>query len=378
MKGDILIKGLFPLGGPVAKEDLVGREDFIVSLVNRLLDGQSVMLAGPRRIGKTSLAHEVLRRLKEKKVYTAAVDFFRFSGRRNFAVSLIDACLENRTGISKTLSILRDKAKALAGGAQLAIKLADLEISFGFPEKKTEDELIDYALRLPGILAARDDKLMVVMFDEFQDARRVTDTEIFKRMRAHFQAQKNVTCLFLGSKEGMMQTLFSERKEAFYRFAAMLPIPYIAEGDWIPYITQKFASRNIRTDENVVKEIVFLSGGHPQDTMFLCSEVYYTLLETGDNVLTHDYVRLGYSRAMLALAPIFDEMLDDLSARPQVRRVLHQLAMGENTYQEGIHPNKVKRAIDNLINRAIIEKTARGSYVFVEPMFQRYILQQFQ
>jgi len=42
---------LFPLG-PVAREDLVGREDFIASLVNRLSDGQSVMLAGPRRIGR--------------------------------------------------------------------------------------------------------------------------------------------------------------------------------------------------------------------------------------------------------------------------------------------------------------------------------------
>lgn len=81
---------------------------------------------------------------------------------------------------------------------------------------------------------------------------------------------------------------------------------------------------------------------------------------------------------MLALAPIFDEVLDDLSSRPQARRVLHQLALGENAYQEGIHPNKVKRAIDRLINRAVIEKTARGSYVFVEPMFQRYILEQFQ
>ena len=275
-----MTRGLFPVGGPVAKEDLVGREDFIVSLVNRLLEGQSVMLAGPRRIGKTSLAHEVLRRLKEKGAYTAAVDFFRFSGKRDFAVSLIDACLENRTGINKTLNILRYRAKALAGGAKFAIKLRDLEISFGFPEKKSDDELLDYALRLPGILAGRDDKLMVVMFDEFQDAPRVTDAEIFKRMRAHFQVQKGAAYLFLGSKEGMMQTLFSGRKEAFYHFATMLPIPGIAEDDWVPYITQKFASRNILVDDNVVKEIVHLSGGHPQDTMFLCSEVYYTLLET--------------------------------------------------------------------------------------------------
>jgi len=367
--------GLFPLGGPVPKEDLVGREQFMISLVNRLSEGQSIMLAGPRRIGKTSLAHEVLRRFRKAGAYTASVDFFRFSSKRDFATSLIDACLENRTRISKTLNILRDRATILTGGAQFAIKLKDLHISLGF-ERKSDDDLLNYALQLPGVLSEKDNKLMVVMFDEFQDASRVTGPEIFKRMRAHFQTQKSVAYLFLGSKEGMMRTLFSARKEAFYRFATMLPIPAITEDEWVPYITRKFASRNIQADEGAVKEIVRLSGGHPQDTMFLCSEIHYALLETGHNMLTHNYVRLGYDRAMLALAPIFDQVLDDLGNRPQVRKVLHQLAMGENAYKEGIHPNKVKRAIDLLMSKAIIEKTARGSYVFVEPMFQQYILQE--
>ncbi|RKL61376.1 ATP-binding protein [Thermoanaerobacteraceae bacterium SP2] len=367
--------GLFPLGGPVSKEDLVGREEFINSLIHRLSEGQSIMLAGPRRIGKTSIAYEVLRRLKKAGAYTASVDFFRFSSKRDFAISFIDACLENRTGINRTLTILRDKAKMLTGGAQFAIKLNDLEISLGY-EKKSDDELLDYALRLPGILAKKDNKLMVVMFDEFQDAPNVIDPEIFKRMRAHFQTQQGVSFLFLGSKEGMMKNLFTGRKEAFYRFATMLPIPAIIEEEWMPYITQKFASRNIQTDETVIKEIIHLSGGHPQDTMFLCSEIHYALLETGYNVLNLNYVKLGYERAMLSLAPVFDEILDDLGKRPQVRKVLFQLARGENAYQEGTHPNKVKRAIDLLMAKAVIEKTARGSYVFVEPMFQQYILRE--
>lgn len=356
------------------KEDLVGREEFLTSLVARLSEGQSIMLAGPRRIGKTSLAYEVLRRLKENGAYTAAVDLFRFSGKRDFAANFIDACLENRTGIRKTLSALRDRAKALTGGAQFAVKLYDLEISFGFPDRKSDDELLDFALRLPGTLTERDNKTMVVLLDEFQDASRVIDREIFKKMRAHFQTQKNVAYLFLGSKEGMMQALFSGRKQAFYRFATMLPIPGISMDDWLPYIEKKFASRGIESSESVVREIVRLSGGHPQDTMFLCSEIYYVLLETGASILSHEYVQLGYQRALLALAPVFDEILDDLSSRPQVRRVLDDLAAGANVYREGVHPNTIKRAVDYLISKAVIERTARGSYLFVEPMFQEYIL----
>jgi hypothetical protein len=369
-----MIDRLFPLGGPVSEEDLVDREDFISSLLTRLSDGQSVMLAGPRRIGKTSLALEVLRRLKKRQFYTAAVDLFRVSGRRDFAEALIDACLENRTGMKRTLATLKDRARVVAGGAKLSLKLQGLEISLGSLEKDPDAKILDYALDLPALLAERDKRPVVVFFDEFQEAARIAGGEIYKKMRSHFQIQKNVSYLFLGSKEGMMETLFGSRKHAFYRFATVLPIPSVPEDAWVDYIVGKFARRGIEAEEEPVREIVRLTGGHPQDTMSVCSEAYYALLETGQKVLTLDCVRLGYERAMLTLAPVFDEILDELGRRPQVRRVLQQVAAGSGPYFESPNPNMAKRAVDLLIRKGILERKRRGEYAFVEPMFRDYVL----
>src|SRR3954469_19590618 len=64
----------FPVGGPVPASDLVGREAYIRRITERLTDGNHVLLAGPRRIGKTSLILEVLRRLRRKGASTAYVD----------------------------------------------------------------------------------------------------------------------------------------------------------------------------------------------------------------------------------------------------------------------------------------------------------------
>src|SRR5256712_12770977 len=64
----------FPVGGPVPASDLVGREGYLRRLVERLEDGQHVLIAGPRRIGKTSLLLEALRRLRRKGHHTAYVD----------------------------------------------------------------------------------------------------------------------------------------------------------------------------------------------------------------------------------------------------------------------------------------------------------------
>ncbi|WP_242839597.1 AAA family ATPase [Desulfofundulus thermocisternus] len=367
---------LFPVGGPVSEKDIVDREDFITSLQIRLGDGQSVMLAGPRRIGKTSIAYEVLRRLKEQGFYTASVDFFRLSNKREFAVSLINACLENRTGIRKTLDVLKDRAKAIAGMAKLTIKLEDLEFGFGFLHgEPDENALLDYALDLPEILATRDGRNMVVLFDEFQDASRVvSQEEIYKKMRSHFQNHKNVSYLFLGSKEGIMKALFSNRKEAFYRFAVILPIPSIPEDSWVTYITRKFAEQNIEVDSEITRGILQKTGGHPQDTMLVCSEIYYALLEAGKNTVTPKFVQLGYDRALLILAQIYDEILDELSQKSHVREVLKRIAAGNRVYSRKANPNEIKRALDYLMAKAIIEKDGRGSYKFVEPMFQEYIL----
>jgi len=369
---------LFPLGGPVPEEDIVDREDFIVSLETRLSEGQSVMLAGPRRIGKTSLAHEVLRRLKKKGFYVASVDFFRISSKRNMALSIIDSCLENRTGIRKTLDVIWDRAKLLASSAKIAVRLKDLEISFGFPKKEMDDNaLLEYALALPDVLAEKDKKRMVVLFDEFQDAGQIAGQDVYKLMRSHFQLQRNVSYLFLGSKEGMMQSLFGGRKHAFYRFATVLPIPQIPENAWIEYIARKFRDKNVEVRSDfVLKEIIRLSGGHPQDTMLICSEAYYTLLESGENRLSVDIVKIAYDRAMIILTPVFDGILDEMGKKPLLREVLRRIAAEKAIYR-GESPIEVKRAIDRLLMGAIIEREGRGKYRFVEPMLKEYILRSY-
>ena len=368
--------GLFPLGGPVSKNDIVDREDFLVSLGMRLSEGQSIMLAGPRRIGKTSLALEVLRRLKAKGSYVAFVDLFRYNTKKELALAIIDACLENRSGLSKTTAALKDGLKRITGGAKLTAKVQDLEFEFGLPsESRSDDELFNYALQLPEILAKRDKKHIVVVFDEFQEVIRIAGEDALKVMRSYFQLQEGVAYLFLGSKEGMMNTIFGDKRQAFYRFATILPIPPIPTEAWKEYLSRKFLEKKIAANDGSFIEILDFSGGHPQDTMLLCSEVYYALLEAGEGKLTLDFVRTGYNRALLTLSPVFDELLDELGKTINVRHVLISIAKGNRIYSGlNSNPNEIKRAVDILIEKAIIEKSSRGSYYFVEPMLKNYLI----
>ncbi|WP_206812503.1 AAA family ATPase [Paradesulfitobacterium ferrireducens] len=368
---------LFPLGGPVSEHDIVDREDFLISLETRLSEGQSIMLAGPRRIGKTSIALEVLRRIRTKGCYTALIDLFRYNSKKELALGIINACYENRSGIKKTTTALKDGLKKITGSAKLTAKIQDLEIALGLPaENRNDDELLTYALKLPEVLAQTDNRQIVLVFDEFQEVIRIAGEETLKVMRSYFQTQENAAYLFLGSKEGMMNTIFGDKRQAFYRFATILPIPAVSEAAWGTYISKKFAEKKITISHQTVTEILSRTGGHPQDTMLLCSEIYYALLEAGEDKLTFAFVQLGHARALATLSPVFDEILDELGKTALTRNVLMGLAAGKRIYS-GLsnNPNEIKRAVDTLISKGIIEKSGRGTYHFIEPMLKDYLLE---
>src|SRR3989442_6561153 len=102
----------FPVGGPVPAADLVGREGYLRRLVERLEDGQHVLVAGPRRIGKTSLVLEALRRLRRRGQHTAYVDCLGATDLRGLGERLADAVLQNLTGVERTF----EQANAIAAG----------------------------------------------------------------------------------------------------------------------------------------------------------------------------------------------------------------------------------------------------------------------
>src|SRR5256886_15504375 len=91
----------FPLGGPVPAADLVGREGYIRRATARLADGNHILIAGPRRIGKTSAMLEILRRLRRRELHTAYVDCMGAPDIRGLGERLADPGLEHGSGVER-------------------------------------------------------------------------------------------------------------------------------------------------------------------------------------------------------------------------------------------------------------------------------------
>jgi AAA+ ATPase superfamily predicted ATPase len=68
---------LFPTDTPIPAGRMFGRETEVAGVARSLQGGGNLVIAGPRRTGKTSVCDAALARLREAGCYTAEVDLLR-------------------------------------------------------------------------------------------------------------------------------------------------------------------------------------------------------------------------------------------------------------------------------------------------------------
>lgn len=364
----------FPQGDPVGPADVVDRDDFLGDLVARLADGQRILLAGPRRTGKTSLAKEAIRRLKAEGYYTAYVDLFGVESRSQFAERLVDALFENRSGVQKTLQAMRSLVSSAAGAAgSVDLKFRDFDLAFSLAQRK-DDALFDESLDLAQQIAEADERRVVVVLDEFQDFAKLGGDAVFKRLRSHFQQHAYVSYLFLGSQAGAMRELFGKGRQALFRFAMPLDLPPIPAAAWIEYMDRKFRGRGLQPTEMALRHLIDKTGGHPSDTMMVCEETLRAVQQVGASIISVEIVEVGYERSLQHLRLAFDEIWGGFSQqRPSVQLLAGRIARGEHPYPKGEHSQTVTRALDVLTRTCVVEKVGRGDYRFTEPMLAESI-----
>ena len=119
-------------------------------------------------------------------------------------------------------------------------------------------------LELLGELAAERKRRVVIIFDEFQEVITL-DSRFPNLMRAVFQAQPEVSHVYLGSKRHMMRRIFNDDNEPFWRSAKPMELGVIAAADFKPYIESRFRA----IEPLVLERLLAMTHGHPYATQEL-------------------------------------------------------------------------------------------------------------
>src|ERR1700752_4328160 len=88
---------IFPTDVPIPASQMIGREADIVEVAAALIGGTNLIIAGPRRTGKTSVCEAALGRAAAQGCYTARLDLFRIADAAELAEALAVAGIAKRS-----------------------------------------------------------------------------------------------------------------------------------------------------------------------------------------------------------------------------------------------------------------------------------------
>jgi hypothetical protein len=379
---------LFPTDQPLPASQLIGRGEDVREIAATLLGGGSLVIAGPRRTGKTSVCDAALGLCVTERAYTVAVDLFRISTAAELAEVLVAQTIANRSALRRLLHQARRAGRLVADAAGMSAVIRsktelgeELEIAF-HPGLAAQDpdRYLDYALSLPGRIAEADNTQVVVFFDEFQEVASPRSPYgppdlLTKRMRAIFQRSGGVSYLFAGSIEHLMRDLFAPQQRALSQFGSFYELHPIDSERWLEGLHERFEADGCSVDETTLARIVELGELHPRATMLIAQKTHLTAVLLETHAIDVALVEQGF------LAALGGERVGHEQTLERIRRahklgleIARRIARDKAPYS-GLPRGAVRRALEELRDMAVIESHGKADWRFTDPLLRRYLEQ---
>ena len=361
----------FPTGGEVASEDLVGRDQTLRDLYERVyVQGNPIVLSAPRQTGKTSVIAELLRRVRKAGGWGVRIDCSKTTSVEDFA-ELVAAetyaeAAGQRDAFAKLADLLRNIPRPMLYHAD-----SDVALTFHAPDRPVPvGQKLATALGLADRLAEEKKVRAVVAYDEFPTLRKISD-KLFDQIRAELQhANKSTAYVYMGSEVGVLATLFKDRRRMAFRLGTTIELPPPSMAEWVTYIERRFRELGLPLAAGEAQRLVTFTGGHPRDLMEACEHLL-TLRKL--DPATPNAIELAQERTYWGLERNF-ELLWELLEQPKgTRETAVRIATGQRVYGRARDAMSVKRSVDKLIDEGMVRKVDRGQFEFTEPLFGEYV-----
>jgi hypothetical protein len=370
----------FPYGGLALDEAFANREREVHELKVDALNGQDVVVFAPRRYGKSSLVWKAMQELLAADVAVAYVNLMTAPTKEKLAEKLASAIHEQ---IASPAERVRDRALAPFRNLRISPRITvdpndgALSFSFGIDHEPGDiDATLERLLELPAELAAEHDRRVALIFDEFQEVESI-DRSLPKLMRTIFEQQPEVSRIYLGSKRHLMERLFNDENEPFWRSAKKVELDVIEPQRFSAFIVERFRQTRKRLPADLAEAVLARTGGHPYATQELC---YFLWEQTPfDGEATNQDLEAAVAAVLRSEGAHFQARWDAASTAQKL--VLAALAIEpgrplSNPYRarhELPSVATVQAALRALAQRELVGREADGSYRIFEPFLADWI-----
>jgi len=377
---------LFPSDRPLPASQMIGRESDVRGVATALAAGTSLVVAGPRRTGKTSVCEAALVRAEADGLYTVAVDLFRIPTAAQLAETLVAQTVANRPALKRLVHAARRAGRLAGEVAERSLTLKaqaelgeEIEIAFrpGLADRDPA-RYLEYALELPNRIARADGRHAIVFFDEFQEVanprRPYGDPdEMTKKMRAIFQRADECSFLFAGSVEHLLRDLFAPGERAFSQFGSFYDLAPISVDSWLEGLGERFAADGCTVRAGALERIVELGEGHPRATMLVAQRTHLTSVMLGARTIDLTLVQQGFEAALDGDRPVNEQSVEHIRQLHRLALVVARRIAAGDAPHAGLNSSESYRAVKALHDAGFVEPAGRRRWKIVNPLLGRYL-----
>ena len=371
----------FTFGDLALDEAFTDREQELRELVSDMRNGQNVLVYAPRRYGKSSLVLRAAQQAMAAKALVGYVDLMKTPTKERFAAALAKTIYSDiDSSMGQVLERAAELFRSLRVVPSMEVDPSDGSLRFSFQagrRKADLDDTIERLLELLGELAGERKRRVVMIFDEFQEILAL-DKQYPNLMRAVFQAQPEVSHVYLGSKRHILEKIFNDKNEPFWRSAKQLEIGPIPPAQFAGFLRERFAGSGKGIDPEALARLLEASGGHPYGTQELAYFVW-ELVPPGGEATVLD-IEEALIRVLRSEHNHFARLWDDAS--PPQRLLMLALAdePTRSIYSAGYHSRHelpatptLQTALAGLVKKELVGPDHEGDYCVVEPFLAEWL-----
>lgn len=365
----------FPTTGYYGPTYFCDREDETKKISELLLNGQSCILMGNRRLGKTALIHHVKEKLPKKWVFIY-LDILATENEKELLNTLGSALLNSYNEKSTIGRKIWDFIK----GLQPTISFDQYS---GIPQVSFSSQYSQQPIKDIFSFLTTIDQMVIVAIDEFQQINQYPEKNTDAWLRSIIQQLSNVRFIFSGSQQSILSDLFSNPSKPFFKSASPIKIEKINKKVYKAFILNHFNSAKKLISEDLVDEILDWTKCYTYYVQHLCNKLFQVSTESfarqdwqkcAQEIIQEQQVFFIHYRTLLSKQQwklLVAIARDGQVSEPTSKNFIHKHTLGSAA--------TVFKSIDALLEKDMIFKThdMNGDTIYevYDVFFERWIQQ---
>lgn len=343
-------------------------------ILNSVEKNQHLVVVAPRRYGKTSL---IVHTLTQANILFARIDLF-------CVVYEEDICHKVAKGMSslvRQLTTFSEKSLQFLGNcfkqASITIKAGKVEVKAEL-NKTTLHPIAQLEDLLEGLekLAKKQNKKIVLFFDEFQDVLKIeASNKIQAAIRAVAQHSNYVTYIFSGSSRVMLNKMFDDKQQPLYMLCKKIFLERIQPIYFSAHMEKAFLARwKKKILPELIEKILEKTECHPYYVNMLCDKLWDQSIPPTFHAIEQawqDTLNENKGKVIADLQPLNTNRIKVLTTIAQLNFVKEPNSK-QFLDQVKLPLSSTQNAIQYLLNYDYVYETKQG-IALVDPIVKAFI-----